>query len=134
MTHVTKTMNSKLMKSLIHRSLVSKSNNWIKVHNSSSLFFGLLSLFASESITKNVEFSCLNKSDSCLKHLLQTFQSTAVPQIRIYEVGPRDGLQNESKFVPTEIKIELINKLAAAGIKDIESARYVSFFFYCLSI
>lgn len=52
--------------------------------------------------------------------------STAATQIRIYEVGPRDGLQNESKFVPTDIKIELINKLAAAGIRDIESASFVS--------
>lgn len=41
-------------------------------------------------------------------------------------MGPRDGLQNESKFVPTDIKIELINKIAAAGIKDIESASFVS--------
>uniref|UniRef100_A0A2A4K7D1 hydroxymethylglutaryl-CoA lyase n=1 Tax=Heliothis virescens TaxID=7102 RepID=A0A2A4K7D1_HELVI len=52
--------------------------------------------------------------------------STVAPQVRIYEVGPRDGLQNESKFVPTDIKIELINKIAAAGIKDIESASFVS--------
>ena len=49
-------------------------------------------------------------------------------------MGPRDGLQNESKFVPTDIKIELINKLAAAGLKDIESARYVSPYIYFLSI
>ncbi|XP_073957362.1 hydroxymethylglutaryl-CoA lyase [Choristoneura fumiferana] len=52
--------------------------------------------------------------------------SSAVSQIRIYEVGVRDGLQNEAKFVPTEMKVELINKLAAAGIKDIESASFVS--------
>lgn len=61
-----------------------------------------------------------------ISNIFLCFQSTAVSQIRIYEVGPRDGLQNEAKFVPTDIKIELINKLAAAGIKDIESARYVS--------
>lgn len=52
--------------------------------------------------------------------------SNSVTQLRIYEVGPRDGLQNESKFVPTEIKIELIDKLVAAGIKDVESASFVS--------
>ncbi|KAJ2947782.1 hypothetical protein O0L34_g9564 [Tuta absoluta] len=52
--------------------------------------------------------------------------ATTSPEIRIYEVGPRDGLQNESKFVPTEMKIELINKLAAAGLKHIESASFVS--------
>lgn len=57
--------------------------------------------------------------------MLFFFQSTTPSQIRIYEVGPRDGLQNEAKFVPTDMKIELINKLVAAGIKDIESARYI---------
>ncbi|XP_013135267.1 PREDICTED: hydroxymethylglutaryl-CoA lyase, mitochondrial isoform X2 [Papilio polytes] len=51
---------------------------------------------------------------------------STVPDIRIYEVGPRDGLQNESKFVPTDMKVELIHKLAAAGIKNIESASFVS--------
>ncbi|CAG4965240.1 unnamed protein product [Colias eurytheme] len=51
---------------------------------------------------------------------------SAVPEIRIYEVGPRDGLQNESKFVPTDIKVELIHKLANAGLKNIESASFVS--------
>ncbi|CAK1544636.1 unnamed protein product [Leptosia nina] len=49
-----------------------------------------------------------------------------VPEIRIYEVGPRDGLQNEPKFVPTEVKVELIHKLASAGLKNIESASFVS--------
>ncbi|XP_072944764.1 hydroxymethylglutaryl-CoA lyase, mitochondrial [Epargyreus clarus] len=52
--------------------------------------------------------------------------SSATPDVRIYEVGPRDGLQNEAKFVPTDIKVELIHKLADAGIKHIESASFVS--------
>ncbi|CAF4790677.1 unnamed protein product [Pieris macdunnoughi] len=52
--------------------------------------------------------------------------TTSVPEIRIYEVGPRDGLQNETKFVPTEVKVELIHKLASSGLKNIESASFVS--------
>ncbi|XP_022117438.2 hydroxymethylglutaryl-CoA lyase, mitochondrial [Pieris rapae] len=52
--------------------------------------------------------------------------TTSLPEIRIYEVGPRDGLQNETKFVPTEVKVELIHKLASAGLKNIESASFVS--------
>lgn len=64
------------------------------------------------------------KNLSYIIYLLSLLQSNAPPELRIYEVGPRDGLQNEAKFVPTEIKIELINKLAEAGIKDIESARW----------
>ncbi len=45
--------------------------------------------------------------------------------LRIYEVGPRDGLQNEGVIVPTERKLDLIAGLAAAGIRDIEAARFV---------
>nr|ABD36133.1 hydroxymethylglutaryl-CoA lyase isoform 2 [Bombyx mori] len=59
-------------------------------------------------------------------NFLQRSLSTVAPEIRIYEVGPRDGLQNESKFVPTDIKVELISKIVAAGIKNVESASFVS--------
>jgi hydroxymethylglutaryl-CoA lyase len=45
--------------------------------------------------------------------------------VRIVEVGPRDGLQNEAKIVPTEKKAEFIRLLAAAGLKDIEVASFV---------
>jgi hydroxymethylglutaryl-CoA lyase len=45
--------------------------------------------------------------------------------VRIVEVGPRDGLQNESKIVPTEKKAEFIKLLVAAGLKDIEVASFV---------
>lgn len=47
-------------------------------------------------------------------------------QVKIVEVGPRDGLQNEKQIVPTEIKIELINRLADAGLRVIESTSFVS--------
>lgn len=47
-------------------------------------------------------------------------------QVKIVEVGPRDGLQNEKQLVPTEIKIELINRLAEAGIRAIEATSFVS--------
>src|SRR5215471_7490775 len=46
-------------------------------------------------------------------------------KVRIVEVGPRDGLQNESKIVPTAKKVEFINLLAAAGLSDIEVASFV---------
>src|SRR5579864_6622743 len=45
--------------------------------------------------------------------------------VRIVEVGPRDGLQNEAKTVATEKKAEFIRLLAAAGLKDIEVASFV---------
>lgn len=47
-------------------------------------------------------------------------------RVKIVEVGPRDGLQNESKIVPTQIKIELINRLSKTGLAAIEGGSFVS--------
>jgi len=49
-----------------------------------------------------------------------------MPDVDIYEVGPRDGLQNEAEFVATENKLELIARLVAAGLRRIEVASFVS--------
>lgn len=46
--------------------------------------------------------------------------------INIIEVGPRDGLQNESQFVSTKDKINLINNLSSSGLKYIEVTSFVS--------
>jgi hydroxymethylglutaryl-CoA lyase len=48
------------------------------------------------------------------------------PNVKIVEVGPRDGLQNEKQLVPAETKIELINRLADAGVRVIEATSFVS--------
>ena len=47
-------------------------------------------------------------------------------KVKIVEVGPRDGLQNEKEFVPIETKVELINQLSNAGFPNIEAASFVS--------
>lgn len=47
-------------------------------------------------------------------------------EVIITEVGPRDGLQNEPHFVPTQIKIEFINLLSQTGLSVIESGSFVS--------
>ncbi len=47
-------------------------------------------------------------------------------QVRIVEVGPRDGLQNEKAEVPTRVKIELIERLADAGLPAVEATAFVS--------
>jgi len=47
-------------------------------------------------------------------------------RVKIVEVSPRDGLQNEKEFVPTDIKVELIDRLAAAGFPNVEAASFVS--------
>lgn len=57
---------------------------------------------------------------------LQNKHASKFPStVRIVEVGPRDGLQNEPIQVPTEVKIELINRLSSSGLKTVEVTRYV---------
>ncbi len=47
-------------------------------------------------------------------------------KVKIVEVGARDGLQNEPKTLPAALKIELIERLAAAGLAEIEAGSFVS--------
>ena len=61
----------------------------------------------------------------------------SLPQrVKLVEVGPRDGLQNEKSLVPAAVKIELVHRLQAAGLKEIEVYAYnpfnylVRFFFF----
>ena len=51
---------------------------------------------------------------------------SAEPAVVVYEVGPRDGLQNEPEAVPTDAKAELVRRLAAAGLRRIEITSFVS--------
>ena len=46
-------------------------------------------------------------------------------QVTIYEVGPRDGLQNEPTLVPTEVKAEFVRRLVAAGLPVVEATSFV---------
>ncbi|WP_086791685.1 hydroxymethylglutaryl-CoA lyase [Streptomyces thermovulgaris] len=46
-------------------------------------------------------------------------------RVRIHEVGPRDGLQNEKTTVPTEVKAEFIRRLADAGLTTVEATSFV---------
>ena len=48
------------------------------------------------------------------------------PRVKIVEVGPRDGLQNEGKIAPTAMKLDLIERLVKAGLKNIEATSFVS--------
>jgi hydroxymethylglutaryl-CoA lyase len=56
-----------------------------------------------------------------------TKHETSQPQaVEIVEVGPRDGLQSEPGVLPTAAKLELINRLVAAGVRRIEVASFVN--------
>lgn len=46
--------------------------------------------------------------------------------MKIVEVGPRDGLQNEKIIVPTSVKVELIRKLISSGLPVVEATSFVS--------
>jgi hydroxymethylglutaryl-CoA lyase len=48
------------------------------------------------------------------------------PAVRIVEVGPRDGLQNEKAIIATADKIALIDRLSATGLQSIEATSFVS--------
>ena len=53
-------------------------------------------------------------------------QGSVPGKVRIVEVGPRDGLQNEPGEVPTAVKLELIERLADAGLPAVEATAFVS--------
>ena len=56
----------------------------------------------------------------------QTVSDPRLPrQVTIYEVGPRDGLQNEPAVVPVEVKAEFIRRLVAAGLRVVETTSFV---------
>lgn len=52
--------------------------------------------------------------------------STCTDFVKIFEVGARDGLQNEKELVPTDTKIKLIDRLSSTGLKSIEVTSFVS--------
>ncbi|OZE78275.1 hydroxymethylglutaryl-CoA lyase [Rhodococcus sp. 15-649-2-2] len=55
------------------------------------------------------------------------YRAAALPDaVRVYEVGPRDGLQAEPHIVPTETKIEFCRSLVAAGVTNLELTSFVS--------
>ena len=51
---------------------------------------------------------------------------TLPTKVKIVEVGPRDGLQNEKETIPADVKVELVDRLTAAGFANIEAASFVS--------
>ncbi len=52
--------------------------------------------------------------------------SSIPSKVKIIDVGPRDGLQNEKEPVPAAVKVELVHRLQDAGLKEIEVTSFVS--------
>ncbi|KAF2089861.1 hydroxymethylglutaryl-CoA lyase [Saccharata proteae CBS 121410] len=74
--------------------------------------------------------SSLRLTRTCPRQLSRRSFATSAPrlaeQVRIVEVGPRDGLQNEKKSIPLDTKMELVQKLARTGVPIIEAGSFVS--------
>lgn len=67
----------------------------------------------------------------CLRCMSTTIDPSAQHRptnnfVKVVEVGPRDGLQNEKKTIPLTTKIELIERLAKTGLTDIEAGSFVA--------
>ncbi|PKA51193.1 Hydroxymethylglutaryl-CoA lyase, mitochondrial [Apostasia shenzhenica] len=61
-----------------------------------------------------------------IRHLVDKVFRSMPSHVKVVEVGPRDGLQNEKIIIPTSIKIELIHKLTYTGLSVIEATSFVS--------
>ncbi|KAI0633997.1 aldolase [Trametes polyzona] len=68
----------------------------------------------------------LQRPSRLLFALPRTYATATSQRVRIVEVGPRDGLQNESAVIPPQVKAELITRLTKAGMDIIESGSFVS--------
>ena len=56
----------------------------------------------------------------------QQFPAEGLPaRVEVYEVGPRDGLQNEAAVVPLQVKAEFVRRLVAAGLRTVETTSFV---------
>eukprot|EP00898_Chlorokybus_atmophyticus_P002340 jgi/Chlat1/3106/Chrsp21S03337 len=91
---------------------------------------------SSASTASNADSSTSPDSPSAAGHALRRPISPVTPlrvpsasrlpdSVRIVEVGPRDGLQNEPMLVPTEVKVQFIHKLASAGLPLVEATSFV---------
>ncbi|KAK9289364.1 hypothetical protein L1049_007519 [Liquidambar formosana] len=65
-------------------------------------------------------------NDKCTEDIRNKFLRSIPKFVKIVEVGPRDGLQNEKDIVPTAIKVELIKMLVSSGLPVVEATSFVS--------
>ncbi|KAK9273498.1 hypothetical protein L1049_018308 [Liquidambar formosana] len=65
-------------------------------------------------------------NDNDIRNITNKFLKGIPKFVKIVEVGPRDGLQNEKNIVPTAIKVELIHRLVSSGLTVVEATSFVS--------
>lgn len=76
----------------------------------------------SEMLLKRTILQLPSRIRSCVRN----YVSKCNDFVKVVEVGPRDGLQNEKKVLPTEVKVDFINRLSVTGLKSIEVTSFVS--------
>ena len=76
--------------------------------------------------TKSIRWGLSGLKISIQRSSLSTATRRITDDVRIVEVGPRDGLQNEKVTIPLESKVELIRRLAQTGVRDIEAGSFVA--------
>ncbi|XP_026659647.1 hydroxymethylglutaryl-CoA lyase, mitochondrial-like isoform X1 [Phoenix dactylifera] len=69
---------------------------------------------------------CSSCNDTQIRGLANKFLRGLPKFVKIVEVGPRDGLQNEKTIIPTSVKIELIQRLVSSGLSVVEATSFVS--------
>ncbi|XP_043721824.1 hydroxymethylglutaryl-CoA lyase, mitochondrial-like isoform X2 [Telopea speciosissima] len=69
---------------------------------------------------------CSECSDNDVSGIMSKLLNGIPSYVKIVEVGPRDGLQNEKNMVPTAVKIELIQRLVSSGLPVVEATSFVS--------
>lgn len=78
------------------------------------------------SITKPLRRATSTYRCQCRYQYFSTSARRRAGEVRIVEVGPRDGLQNEKKAISLQSKLELIRRLAQTGVRDIEAGSFVA--------
>jgi hydroxymethylglutaryl-CoA lyase len=87
-------------------------------------------MFLSRALVKRASESHQRSTANLLRQVISwrygRYYSAKSNFVRIVEVGPRDGLQNEPRPIPPPIKAELVNRLGQAGLRNIEAGSFVS--------
>ena len=78
------------------------------------------------SVTREFRKATRRRRLECPYRLFSSSAYQRAGEVRIVEVGPRDGLQNEKKAIALQSKLELIRRLAQTGVRDIEAGSFVA--------
>lgn len=82
--------------------------------------------FSSDKMFQNARTQCFRSVRTLSRRAFTTSPKHNADHVRLVEVGPRDGLQNEKTAIAVDTKIELVRRLAKTGLSTIEAGSFVS--------